>query len=115
MLRLQPVPIMGSQFRGSLSAWRPANAPVSASPRLGQFGFATAGTTALLVSAGVSGGIGYAGYYLATHQRPVGWKVLGYGVAILGGLSALGSLLGALAVGPLMSPVVSSPGVVVAR
>lgn len=99
MLRLQPVPLMGVQgFHARPAVWRPAHAPMSApAPRLGQIGtIGTAGTVTMLVGAGISGGIGYAGYYLATHQKPVGWKVLGYGVAILGGLSALSSLLGAL-------------------
>lgn len=96
MLRLQPVPLVGAPSFHARS-WHPAYAPARApAPRLGQFGLTNAGTVPLLVSAGISGGIGYAGYYLATHQRPVGWKVLGYGVAILGGLSALGSLFGAL-------------------
>ncbi len=115
MLNLQQVSIVsGSDFRPSMPAWRPAHAPApTPAPRLGQFWpIGPAGTTALLVGAGISGGIGYAGYYLATHKRPTGWKVLGYGVAILGGLSALGNLMGALFWSSALStPVVAAPGV----
>lgn len=111
MLRLQPVPIVGNQsFRASLPVWRPANVPTRVpSQHLGQAGLAVgAGMVGLLVGAAVSGGIGYAGYYLATHQKPVGWKVLGYGVAILGGLSALGQVIGAVLL-PVAVNAVSQP------
>lgn len=99
MLSFQQVSIVGGpRFSAPLPAWRPAYAPVpTQAPRLGQFWpLSAAGTTSMLIGAGISGGIGYAGYYLATHKKPTGWKVLGYGVAILGGLSALGNLMGAL-------------------
>ncbi len=116
MLNLQTVSIVGGErFRQPLPTWRPAYAPAQAptpAPRLGQFWpYGGGGTMPLLVGAGISGGIGYAGYYLATHKKPTGWKVLGYGVAILGGLSALGNLMGALFwSSPVSTPVVS-PGV----
>ena len=107
MLQLKLVPIAGMNVRPpSARQFAPATAPT-----MGQLNFVGAGTTAMLVSAGISGGIGYAGYYLATHQKPVGWKVLGYGVAILGGLSALGGVLGAL-FWNTYSPVVQSPVVI---
>jgi hypothetical protein len=110
MLRLHPVPIVGSPpVRAAAPVWRPANVPAPA-PRMGQTGLAVAGTVGLLLGAGVSGGIGYAGYYLATHQRPVGWKVLGYGIAIIGGLSALGQVIGAILV-PVAVSAVNRPAV----
>lgn len=113
MLRLQPVPLVGApSFYARPATWRPAHAPAPA-PRMGQlWPIGAAGTTSLLVSAGISGGISYAGYYLATHQKPTGWKVLGYGVAILAGLSALGSLLGALTVPSIVSTPAGVPVVV---
>lgn len=64
---------------------------------MGQTGAITAlGVVPLLAIAGVSGLISWAGFNWASKSKETAPKILGYGIGGLAGLSALGSILGAI-------------------
>lgn len=96
---MQPIPLVGApSFHPRAPIWRPANVPaVAPTSKLGQLGpVQGVGTAALLVGTGLSAGVAWAGFYAGSKAKGF-LSILGYGVGVLGGLSAVGGLFATIA------------------
>jgi hypothetical protein len=93
-LSIRPLPLLGSRQNYRPMPWGPA--PMS-EKAMGQTGAVVAlGVAPMLISAGIGGLIAWAGYSWASKSEETLPKVLGYALTAIGGLGAIGGLLGAV-------------------
>lgn len=99
-LSIRPVALLGSRQNYRPMPFRPA--PMS-DKALGQAGAMSAlGIVPMLAMAGISGLISWAGFNWASNSKDTAPKILGYTLGGLAGLSALGSVLGAILWGTMV-------------